>query len=1274
MIISRRPARILFVVSLLLLAALFGATRWNKRVRAERPDLADVAARYPFGSAERSMALRAELLRRQHPNWQDLSVSEMADRVTLLAGHLFHSFAGATPVTQPIAPFLGNYTTISNTYPQEFALIRESDCSLSYNSGTYTFSVTNPGYTFTGKTPHYERILHTQAQLTTAAGTYPNGCAATNGSSTRAVFLGKTSLGLYPIAIAGYDRAKNQNALYYGTIDSTYNFHSLSIDDSNPNIYRVTGGDLNKDGTGDIVELNLNSSITVLLGNPDGTFHSPVTYSIAGTLAFAAIVDDFNADGKPDVAVVSSDRKVSILLGNGDGTLQAAQSFTPTLPSGTNYSVNIITADTRGIGRRDIITSDGIVLLSNGNGTFTAATQYAFPPAGSTSNFGPNLVAADLNKDGKVDIAVCDGAAISIYLGKGDGTFTPGQSYATIDNVGYLTVTDLDGDGNPDIYSGLGLGPIFGGDQFEYDLSYALMGNGDGTFQGAPFAKQEYLGNNLGDVNKDGHQDLVGFSAVIANGASTNIFTTYLGQKDGSFAPTGPTLNVPSVTVAGTPYTFSQLNSYALADVNGDGRADLLFIPNVLTSYYQRSILAVALGQPDGSFAAPIAIELPSLLVNPVTLPGGTVDFDYNMLANSLQIADLNGDGKPDILYTFQENVYSLNGYIGGFVFQPGNGDGTFGAPKTLQTYNGSSFSYTLPTFATFADVNGDNRPDLITIQRIGSAATGFTTQILLNINKGDGSFNASSPLTLGDPVTVPIVSSPIVAVDMNKDGKIDLVSLGNNASTGIASLAVSLGRGDGTFLPATKVPVPDASSVQADTLAAGDFNGDGKIDIAVTSFLSVATGIYFGNGDGTLAPFTDSTGGVHPSESINLSAFGPAIAADFDGDGKLDLLAGNVLLRTIPAIVTTAPVATTTTVTSNPVSPVVAGTSVTFTATITPASGSTGTPTGSVTFLDGATALGTGSLNGTTATFATSALSTGSHSITAVYAGDTNFTGSTSGAYALTITAPAPIATTTTLTSSATTATVGTALTFTAQVTPASGATTPTGTVTFTDGSTTLGTIALSSGRTVFITTTLAVGTHSITASYTATPSFAASVSSVVSVTVIAAPVPDFSISVAPSTTTVTGCNMATTTLSVTPVNGFNQTVALTCAGAPSGATCTISPSSVTPASASPATVTVTLQTTALHGALAPRTGGVTFAALPIGIFFTVFLGKIGFRRRRRSLALLSTLMAAAAISIGISGCSSNSPTVTPVTSAITLTGTSGSLSHSATWTVTVQ
>jgi hypothetical protein len=196
---------------------------------------------------------------------------------------------------------------------------------------------------------------------------------------------------------------------------------------------------------------------------------------------------------------------------------------------------------------------------------------------------------------------------------------------------------------------------------------------------------------------------------------------------------------------------------------------------------------------------------------------------------------------------------------------------------------------------------------------------------------------------------------------------------------------------------------------------------------------------------------------------------------------------------------------ATTTTLTSS-ANPSGVGNSVTFTATVAPTSG-TGTPTGTVTFLDGTTTLGTGTLNGSgVATFGTSSLTAGSHSITARYQGDSNFTTSTSTA----LTQVVNPATTTALTSSANPSVSGQNVTFTATVAPTSGTGTPTGTVTFLDGTTTLGTGTLNgSGVATFATTSttpLSVGTHSITARYAGDANFGSSTSSAVSQVVNAA------------------------------------------------------------------------------------------------------------------------------------------------------------------------
>jgi hypothetical protein len=171
-------------------------------------------------------------------------------------------------------------------------------------------------------------------------------------------------------------------------------------------------------------------------------------------------------------------------------------------------------------------------------------------------------------------------------------------------------------------------------------------------------------------------------------------------------------------------------------------------------------------------------------------------------------------------------------------------------------------------------------------------------------------------------------------------------------------------------------------------------------------------------------------------------------------------------------------------------------GQSVTFTATVTPSSG-TGTPTGSVSFKDAGTTLGSSALNASgVATFSTSSLAGGAHSITGVYSGDATFSGSTSAALAQTVN---PASTTTTLTSSLNPSTFGTSVKFTATVSPA----TAIGTVQFFDGTTSLGSAFLSAGAASLSTATLSAGVHSITANYAGNANFLSSVSGAVSQTV---------------------------------------------------------------------------------------------------------------------------------------------------------------------------
>jgi hypothetical protein len=285
-------------------------------------------------------------------------------------------------------------------------------------------------------------------------------------------------------------------------------------------------------------------------------------------------------------------------------------------------------------------------------------------------------------------------------------------------------------------------------------------------------------------------------------------------------------------------------------------------------------------------------------------------------------------------------------------------------------------------------------------------------------------------------------------------------------------------------------------------------------------------------------------------------------------------------------------------------------GQAVTFTASIAPMSGS-GVPTGSVKFNDGATQIGTGTLNSSgTATFSTSSLSVGSHSVTAVYSGDTNFSASTSAAVPVTVAAPAKVATNTSLSASAMQLTSGQSVTFAAGVSPQSGTGVPTGSIVFIDGSSQIGMGTLSGGSASFSSTSLSVGSHAIAATYSGDSNYVASSSAAVGVTVIAPAAADYSLTMSSSALTVAKGASGTLTITVSPKNGFKQAVGLACSGLPAGATCSFSPSSVNTAGGAAAT-TLTVQDAGSNGTEFPARGW--FTGLPNGALYILGMALVG-------------------------------------------------------------
>jgi hypothetical protein len=324
----------------------------------------------------------------------------------------------------------------------------------------------------------------------------------------------------------------------------------LSVD-SNPTSVAV--GDVDGNGTLDLVVANQASgTVSVLLGNGDGSFQKAVSYA-AGLHPVAVVLGHFHDPHVLDLAVANvASGTVSILLGNGDGSFKAAQSY-----AAGHGPISLAVGDFNGDGTDDLavannrpnpITGVGTVsvLLGNGDGSFKAPLTYA---AGSS----PRWVAVGHFHDPKIlDLAVADewpSGKLNILLGNGDGTFQAATSYVAGSYLQSVAVGDFNGDGIADLAAA---------NEFSNTVQ-VLLGNGDGSFQPAT---SYFAGNNpvsvaVADVNGDGVPDL-----VVANEFHDTV-NVLLGNGDGSFQ-------------ASQGYATG-LDPYAVAvgDFNGDGFPDL---------------------------------------------------------------------------------------------------------------------------------------------------------------------------------------------------------------------------------------------------------------------------------------------------------------------------------------------------------------------------------------------------------------------------------------------------------------------------------------------------------------------------------------------------------------------------------------------------------------------------------------------------------------------------------------------------------------------------
>jgi hypothetical protein len=467
----------------------------------------------------------------------------------------------------------------------------------------------------------------------------------------------------------------------------------------------------------------------------------------------------------------------------------------------------------------------------------------------------------------------------------------------------------------------------------------------------------------VADVNGDGKPDI-----VVANcGANNNgcapknaTVGVLLGNGDGTFQT--------AVTYGSGGYYAS---SVAVADVNGDGKPDIV-VASCSDSDCTNGEVGVLLGNGNGTFQTAVTYRT-----------GG-------YFATSVAVADVNGDGKPDLVttnYCVDSNC-DTNASVSVLL---GNGDGTF---QTAVSYDSGGLE---ATSVAVADVNGDGKPDIVVANYCASSNDCTSGMLGVLLGNGDGTFQTAASYDSGGHS-----ASSVAVADVNGDGKPDIVVANYCASSNDCTngtVGVLLGNGDGTFQMAVNY---GESNGYATSLAVADVNGDGKPDLAVANWCNgnnctTWIGVLLGNGDGTFQTAVSYDSGGHEATSVAVE--------DVNGDGKPDLVAANLCISyyncangSAGVLINTSLTGSTTTLASSQ-NPSHFGQAVTFTATVTAQQGFyKGTPTGTVSFYDGTTNIGNSNLNSSgVATLTTSTLSVGTHSMTATYNGDANFATSTS-------------------------------------------------------------------------------------------------------------------------------------------------------------------------------------------------------------------------------------------------------------------------------------
>jgi Bacterial Ig-like domain (group 3)/FG-GAP-like repeat len=563
--------------------------------------------------------------------------------------------------------------------------------------------------------------------------------------------------------------------------------------------------------------------------------HVP-SYPAGGSLPTLLAQRDVNNDGKLDLIVMNVNpstklETVSLLLGTGTGGYQApkAMSYYP-----VSYG-RPLAADVNRDGNLDLIFASSRpqvtrVYLGQGESfqstaiiTKGASLCYVNSPSCSL----PEIQVADLNKDGNPDLLLSSleftmdyylRSTVYTFLGNGNGTFRAGVAAPA---GGPYAIGDFNNDGLLDLAL---VGTI-------------LPGNGNGTFrEGTSYSLPDGV-DQVGqlvtaDLRGNGYTDLILVTALTAAQAAaqpsdtgydtcrTGGVAVMLGNGDGTLNP-------------GSTYPTGDWTAGAvITDMNGDHRPDLVVTNQAGGSY------SVLLNTGSGKFSPAVNYR------SPVSLAGDFV------------VGDLNGDGRPDLTIASKNGVEVLQ---------------NAGAGKLLAPQSVDLKKETTPFRTLSGDLNYDGLPDLVMLASWGDFGCHLYDKvgeldILVTSKKGQ-------PLSLYEDLTQILPSTKYLDIglgDLNHYGGLDILALG----TDFWGTNVSL---DNLLPHGTSFPLDDQYHYSG--LTVGDFNRDGYADAALSTY-----------GDGMLIELGDGTGSFNPVYA-DPGTLGPLVSRDVDGDGKLDLL-----------------------------------------------------------------------------------------------------------------------------------------------------------------------------------------------------------------------------------------------------------------------------------------------------------------------------------------------------------------------------------------------